>query len=181
MSTTSSASLETQKYPIGRFAMPATASAGERRQWIAAIAALPAEVRAATSGLRPEQWETPYRDGGWTVRQVAHHLADSHMNAFVRCKLALTQDRPLINAYDQSAWAETADTHGAGETSLRLLDALHERWTRLLESLTPADFARTYRHPERGETTLEATLALYAWHGRHHTGHILALRRQRGW
>lgn len=181
MSSAPPPALEARQYPLGRFVPPAAIGEADRNQWIAAVAALPAELRRATEGLTPGQWETAYREGGWTLRQVVHHLADSHMMAFARFKLALTQSEPTINAYDQAAWAASADAQAAPEVSLRLLEALHERWARLLRSLAPADWQRTFRHPERGLMTLEANLALYAWHGRHHTAQIAALREARSW
>lgn len=133
-------------------------------------------------GLRDAQLDTPYREGGWTVRQVAHHVPDSHMNAYVRFRLALTEERPTIKTYEEARWAELADAKTAPvEVSLALLEPLHERWVRLLRSLSAGDLARTFTHPEHGVRTLEWMLFLYAWHGRHHTAHITELRKQKGW
>ncbi len=134
------------------------------------------------TGLNEEQLNTPYRDGGWTVRQVVHHLADSHMNAYVRFKLALTENEPTIKPYDEAAWAETADVRESPiEVSLALLENLHARWVALLQSMSEADFARQFRHPQLGAVPLEKNLALYAWHGRHHVAHIASLRERRQW
>ena len=139
-------------------------------------------MRAAVSGLSERQFETPYRPGGWTVRQVLHHVPDSHLNAYCRYKFALTEDNPTIKPYDEAAWANVADTaRTRPEVSLALLDALHERWVVLLESMSAADFGRPLQHPERGPITLDWMLQLYAWHGRHHAAHITALRQREGW
>ena len=146
------------------------------------IADTPANLRASVAGLSAEQLDTPYRPGGWTVRQVVHHVPDSHMNSYVRFRLALTEDEPTIKPYDESRWAELADSRTARiETSLALLESLHERWVLLLRSLSPADFRRQFRHPELGVVSLEKNLALYAWHGRHHVAHITSLRERMGW
>ena len=170
-------------YPIGKFQWSGSASPEDRRRFIAAIAATPAKFRAAVAGLTPKQLDTPYRPGGWTVRQVIHHLPDSHMNAFVRCKLALTEDQPTIKPYDQELWAKLADAADTPvETSLALLDALHKRWVVLLRSLDPEDFSRLMIHPEHAAPlSLDWILALYAWHGAHHTAHITSLRERMGW
>ena len=169
------------RYPIGPFRMPAGALSGaERSEMIEQIAAAPSAVRAAVSGLSESQLDTPYRPGGWTVRQVVHHLADSHMNAYIRFKLALTQDAPRINAYDESKWAEFEDARTMPvEVSLQLLERLHQRWVSTLRGMTPADFRRPLEHPERGRMALDQMLALYAWHGRHHQGHITLVGGQR--
>jgi uncharacterized damage-inducible protein DinB len=173
---------ESLRYPVGKFAFPATVSEARKKEWLDAVAATPAQLRAAVAGLNDAQLDTPYRPGGWTVRQVVHHLADSHMNSYVRCRLALTEDVPTIKPYDEARWAELLDARtGPVETSLSLLEALHKRWVVLLQSLAPADLQRTFRHPERGLMTLEKNLALYAWHGRHHVAHITALRQRQGW
>ena len=169
-------------YPIGRFAYRAKLSPEERAARIEEMRALPALVRSAASGLSRERLDTPYRDGGWTIRQVVHHLADSHMNSFMRFKLALTEDNPRIKPYAQDAWAALPDARAADvEFSLGLIEGLHARWVLLLESLTPADYERTFDHPERGKLTLEYTLELYAWHGKHHLAHITSLRKRLGW
>ncbi len=172
------------RYPIGRFERPASVSAADRAQFIAAIAAAPAALRAAIRGLDDAQLDTPYRPGGWTVRQVAHHVPDSHLNAYVRFRLALTEPNPTIKPYDEAKWAELPDARGPlVAESLALLDGLHARWTALLRAMTPGEFARTLVHPERpgAPMTLDAVLALYAWHGRHHVAHVTALRERMGW
>jgi uncharacterized damage-inducible protein DinB len=170
------------RYPIGRFAPPPAYTAELRAAHIDAIAAAPSAIRAAVAGLSAAQLDTPYREGGWTVAQVVHHLADSHMNAYIRTKLALTESDPTIKPYDERAWAGIAD---AMETdlgaSLQLIDALHTRWVRCVRSRAAADFDRTLVHPERGPMTVDRTLALYSWHGKHHVAHITELRRARGW
>jgi len=139
-------------------------------------------LRAAVAGLNEEQLNTPYRDGGWTVRQVIHHVPESHMNAYIRFKLALTENEPTIKPYDEAAWAETADVRDTPiEVSLTLLDNLHKRWVVLLKSMSDADFAKQFRHPELGVVPLEKNLALYAWHGNHHAAHITSLRERKQW
>ena len=170
------------RYPVGNFQPPNRFTAALRREYIDTIAALPAKLRAAIGGLSPQQLDTPYRPGGWTVRQVVHHLADSHMNAFCRIKLALTEDNPTIKPYDEAKWAETADSRELpAEVSMPIVEAVHQRAVTLLRSMKPTDFARTLQHPERGPMTLDDMLALYAWHSRHHVGHITALRQRNGW
>lgn len=169
-------------YPIGKFSFPQSVTAQQRETWINEIAAAPGKLRAAIQGLSAAQLETPYRDGGWTVRQVVHHVPDSHMNAYVRFKLTLTEDQPAVKPYNQSAWAELPDTADTPlETSLAMLDALHDRWVRLLRRIQGEQWQRTFRHPEIGLVKLEANVALYAWHGKHHTAHITALRERMGW
>ena len=170
------------RYPIGKYAPPQEATPALRQQAISAIAEAPAKLRAAVKGLNEEQLNTPYRDGGWTVRQVAHHVPDSHMNAYVRFRLALTEQEPTIKPYEEARWAELADAKSAPiDVSLALLDSLHDRWVRLLRSLKAEDFARTFRHPDHGVRTVDWLLFLYAWHGRHHTAHVTELRKQKGW
>ncbi len=170
------------RYPIGKPALAtAPLSDAERKQAIDIIAELPTRVRAAVAGLTPEQLDTPYRPDGWTVRQVVHHLADSHMNAFVRFKLALTENEPTIKPYAEAAWAETPEAKVAIDPSLHILDGMHERWAILLEEMEPQDFARTFRHPERGVMSLDTTVALYAWHCKHHVAHITELRKRMNW
>ena len=172
------------RYPVGEFERPPLPlNAKQRARYIDEIAALPDRFEAAVAGLSEAQLDTPYRPGGWTVRQVAHHLPDSHMNAFVRFKLALTEKTPTIKPYDEARWAELADVRATPvDTSLRLLRALHERWTALLRAMAEDDFARTYRHPELGTTlSLDHALAMYAWHCRHHTAHVTELRAREGW
>ena len=169
------------QYPIGRFEFPSLVSNQDCARFIQEIAETPANLRAAVTGLSAEQLDTPYRPGGWTVRQVVHHVPDSHMNSYIRFRLALTEDEPTIKPYDQSRWAELADSRTASiETSLALLESLHERWLLLLRSLSPADLRREFRHPELGVVSLEKNLALYAWHGRHHVAHITSLRERMG-
>jgi uncharacterized damage-inducible protein DinB len=162
------------RFPVGRFRHDARSAPAAREAHIDEVAALPDRLRAAVDGLTPAQWEATYRPGGWTVRQLVHHLADSHMNALTRFKLALTEDEPTIKPYDEAAWAELADTRDVPpETSLTLLEALHRRWTAVLRAMAPDDFARTLRHPEHGRVlALDEMLAMYAWHGRHHLAHV---------
>jgi hypothetical protein len=170
------------RFPIGRFSFPTGVTLDQRNQWIQEIADTPRQLRAAIAGLDAAQMETPYRPGGWTVRQVVHHVPESHMNAYIRFKLALTEDEPTIKPYDEAEWAKTPDvTTVPVETSLAILEPLHERWVALLRGLSDADFARTFRHPELGLIKLEGNAALYAWHGKHHTAHITSLRERMGW
>jgi hypothetical protein len=172
---------EDLRYPIGKFDHVESLTPDQRRDHIEAIAATPERLSAAVSGLKPEQLDTPYRPGGWTVRQVTHHVADSHMNAFIRFKLGLTEDEPTIKPYMEDRWAELADAKAPIEPSLALLENLHKRWVLLLRSLAPADFARKFHHPELGVLTLDQNLAIYGWHGRHHVAHIANLRERNGW
>jgi uncharacterized damage-inducible protein DinB len=170
------------RYPIGRVTYSGTPGPAERAAHIRAIAEAPQKLREAVAGLTPEQLATPYRDGGWTVRQVVHHLPDSHLNAYVRFKLALTEDVPKVKPYDQQRWAELEDARTAPvETSLTLLEALHERWVGLMRSLPESSFSRTLLHPDTGIMPIDKLLALYAWHGAHHTAQIVSLRKRRGW
>jgi uncharacterized damage-inducible protein DinB len=169
------------RYPVGKFVPEENQSDARRSELIGQIAETPARLRAAVKGLDEKQLSIPYRDGGWTVRQVAHHLADSHLNAYVRFKLAMTEDFPTVKPYDEKAWAETADTRVPVEVSLALMDSLHTRWVALLKSMSAADYRRKLKHPELGEVTLERYVGLYAWHGRHHVAHITALRERMKW
>jgi hypothetical protein len=170
------------RYPIGDYQPPKDVTPALRARAIDEIAALPARFRAAVNGLTGAQLDTPYREGGWTVRQVVHHLPDSHVNAYVRWKLALTENEPTIKTYEEARWAELADTKSTPvEVSLALLENLHDRWVRLLRSLKESDFARTFRHPDHGVRTLDWMLFLYEWHGKHHTAHITELRKARTW
>lgn len=170
------------RYPVGTFSFPDTFSAGDRLTFVGRIAETPAKLRAAIGGMSDEQLDTPYRPGGWTVRQVVHHFADSHLNSYVRFRLALTEDEPTIKPYREDQWAELPDARtGPVEVSLRLLECLHARWVALLRSLTDAEWKRTFRHPELGLISLEQNAALYAWHGRHHVAHIVGLRERMGW
>lgn len=170
------------RYPIGKFKYEGELSDEQRGRAIRQIAEAPAKLRAAVQGLNDEQLNTPYRPEGWTVRQVVHHLPDSHLNAYTRFKLGLTEEEPMVKPYDEVRWANLADTRDTPvEVSLVLLDFLHRRWVILLASLRPQDFARRFRHPELGAMTLDKNLALYAWHGRHHVAHITSLRERMGW
>ena len=169
------------RYPAGRFT-PVTPSDEVRRAAIDDLAALPRQMREAVAGLNDAQLDTPYRDGGWTLRQVVHHVPDSHMNAYIRFKLALTEDEPTIRPYMEDRWAELPESKQAPvELSLDLLDNLHQRWTMVLKNISEADWKRNFKHPEMGLMSLEKTLALYSWHGRHHTAHVTALREKMGW
>jgi hypothetical protein len=175
--------MDDPRYPIGPFASvrrPLTDE--ERAERIAAIEAHPANMRAATDGLTEEQLDTPYRDGGWTVRQVVHHVVDSHVNSYVRFKLAVTEDHPTIVTYEQTVWAEFPDAKSAPiEGSLAMLEALHPRWVSFLRALTPEQFQRTARHPEVGDITVDNLLEIYGWHCPHHEAHITRLRERKGW
>lgn len=174
--------MEDIRYPIGRCPSKSALSPAERVAAIEAIEQTPERLRDAIAGLTPEQLDMPYRPGGWTVRQVIHHLPDSHMNSYVRCKLALTEDEPTIKPYDEALWAALKDSQETPiEVSLALLDALHKRWVILLRGLRPEDYARRLLHPERGAVTLDDILTIYSWHGRHHVAHIAALRDRMGW
>jgi uncharacterized damage-inducible protein DinB len=169
------------RYPIGDFNMPSTVNQARRQQAIDEIASAPAKLRAAVAGLTDSQLDTPYRDGGWTVRQVVHHVPDSHMNAYIRLRLALTEDKPTIKPYDQSQWAKLADAKLPIEVSQTLLDSVHARWDVVWRAMKPEEFARPLIHPEHGERNVDWLLLLYEWHGRHHTAHITELRKQKGW
>jgi len=170
------------RYPIGDFAIPGQVTPARRQQAIEEIAAAPAKMRAAVKGLSDAQLDTPYREGGWTVRQVVHHVPDSHLNAYLRLKLALTENRPTIKPYNEAAWAELADSKSTPiEVSQTLLDSVHVRFVQLWRSLKPEHFARTFVHPDHGERTVDWLLFLYEWHGKHHTAHIAELRKQKGW
>jgi len=170
------------RYPIGKFHFDLPLGDEEKTKYLEDIARTPAHLRAAIEGLSPQQLDTPYRPEGWTVRQVVHHVPDSHLNAYLRFKLALTEEEPTIKPYAEDRWARLADTASTPiETSLTLLDSLHDRWVRLLRSLEPDDWKRAFRHPELGLVTLEKNLALYSWHGRHHVAHITSLRERNGW
>jgi hypothetical protein len=169
------------RYPIGKFAPVAHLTPAERDAGIEQLRAQPAIFRRAFAGLTDAQLDTPYRDGGWTVRQVAHHVPDSHMNAYIRFKWGLTEDVPAIKTYEEKDWARTPEMRAPVAMSLDLLDALHVRWVALLRAMQPADFARTIKHPAWGTPSLDTMLALYAWHGRHHTAHVTSLRDRMGW
>jgi hypothetical protein len=170
------------RYPIGQLKYEENLSTERRNELIDQIAETPVKLRAAVEGLTDIQLDTPYRPGGWTVRQVVHHLPDSHVNSYVRFKLALTEDIPTIKPYDENKWAALEDGRSARpEISLSLLETLHRRWVLMLRAMTPSDFARKLNHPEAGILTLEKMLQLYAWHGRHHVAHITALRERMAW
>jgi hypothetical protein len=174
---------EDLRYPVGRFRYPESITEEQRQQWIEDIAGAPDALRQAVQGLTEEQLNTPYRAGGWTVRQVVHHLPDSHVNAYVRYKLALTEEEPTIKPYEEARWAELPDSSLVPvDVSLTLLEALHARWVGLLRNMSGDDFQRTYFHPEQQRLfKLQDVLALYAWHGRHHVAHITSLRQREGW
>jgi len=171
------------RFPIGKFQLDDdNLGDDERKILIAQIAETPANLREAIKGLGPEGLDTPYRPGGWSVRQVIHHVPDSHLNSYIRFKLALTEDEPVIKPYDEAMWADLSDSKNTPvDVSLQLLESLHERWVMLLRSLSPDDFKKRFRHPELGTVSLNRNLALYAWHGRHHTAHITRLRERMGW
>jgi uncharacterized damage-inducible protein DinB len=170
------------RYPIGRFALPETIAPDDIDRWLEQMAALPAHLHDAVRNLTDAQLDSRYRPAGWTLRQVVHHLADSHVNSFIRIKLALTEDKPVIKPYDENRWAELPDSRGDIEPSLDMIAALHARGLPLLEHLTASDWQRTFWHPEQKKAvTLEHTLAYYAWHGLHHTAHITHTRQQHGW
>lgn len=180
--TSSESEMEELRYPVGRFSRRDDVTTDQRVSLIDEIAALPAGMRNAVAGLSDTQLDTPYRPEGWTVRQLIHHVADSHVNAYVRFKLALTEDRPTIKPYDQAAWAELPDARSEPvEISLDILDSVHHRWTILLRTLDEDGWQRTFMHPEIGEVSLETNLQLYAWHGRHHLAHVTSLSDRKGW
>jgi DinB superfamily len=170
------------RFPIGKFNYEGAPSADQRLKFIAEIEQMPAAIRAAIQGLSAKQLDTPYREGGWTVRQVVHHVPESHMNAYIRFKLALTEDEPTIKPYAEDRWAKLADVPSTPtEVSLALLENLHTRWVILLHGLQAEHWKRTFIHPENGVVSLEKNLALYAWHGKHHTAHITELRKRMNW
>ena len=171
--------MEDLKYPIGKHVPRLSLTEKDREELIQHIADLPVKLRTAVSGLTDHQLGLHYRPGGWTIRQVVHHIPDSHMNAYVRCKLALTEEKPTIKPYDEKQWAELSDSTSAMiESSLRLVEGLHSRWTELFRSMKPVDFSRTMNHPERGIITIDDLLQLYAWHSRHHVAHITSFRER---
>jgi hypothetical protein len=170
------------RYPIGKFTFPDEVTAQDRAKFVEQIAEAPARMKAAVAGLSDERLDTPYRPGGWTVRQVVHHVPDSHLNSYIRFRWALTEDAPVIKTYHEDRWAELSDARTAPvETSLLLLESLHVRWVKLLDSLTDDEWKRTFRHPELGPVSLEKNAALYAWHGQHHVAHIRGLRDRMRW
>ena len=170
------------RYPIGPFQYDGPLTDEQRQRLIGQIEATPAKLHAAVEGLSPQQLDTPYRPGGWTVRQVVHHLPDSHLNSYIRFRLALTEDEPTIKPYYEDRWAELDDArHAPIGISLALLEALHHRWVLLVHALKAQDCARTFVHPELGVVSLDKNVGLYAWHGRHHVAHITSLRERMGW
>jgi hypothetical protein len=179
--STVSSTIADPRYPIGQSKTPAIITAADMENAIAMIAEAPLRFREATRGLSEAQIDTPYREDGWTVRQVIHHVADSHMNALIRVHLALTEDWPTIKPYKEAAWAELCDYTAPVESSLAILENLHARWTMLLRSLDEAQWKRGFVHPERGRSNLEAATLLYEWHSKHHLAHITELRRREGW
>jgi uncharacterized damage-inducible protein DinB len=179
---TSTAEAPDLRYPIGKRVPPASYTAESRAAGLRTIADTPANLRRAVAGLTDAQLDTPYRPGGWTVRQLVHHVADSHMNAYIRTRLALTEENPPVKPYDEAKWAELADAKTMPvDGSLAIVDALHARWIHLLRSLPASAFERTMFHPEHGKITIDALIAIYAWHGPHHTAHVTELRRRSGW
>jgi len=170
------------RYPIGKFSPPETITEEHRTQWIKDISEMPSILRNAVTGLNQEQLDTPYRPDGWTVRQVVHHVSDSHLNSYVRFKWTLTEDKPTIKAYDEASWAMLADSSADIELSLSLLDSLHARWAVLLSAMSDSDYEKSFVHPESGkEIALAKNLALYSWHGAHHVAHVTSLRERMGW
>lgn len=170
------------QYPIGKFQKPVVITPELRKGYIEIIENLPQTLRDAVEGLTEEQLDAPYREGGWTVRQVVHHLADSHLNSYTRYRLALTEESPVIRTYDEGKWAELEDAkHSPVDSSLAILDGLHHRWTLLLRSFSLSDWEAVFVHPEIGEMTLDITTALYAWHCEHHVAHITSLRERKDW
>jgi hypothetical protein len=170
------------RYPIGKYEPITATTAEQRRRLIEKIAFVPRQLRGAVEGLTPAQLDTPYRPDGWTARQVAHHVADSHLNGYIRFRWALTEADPLIKVYDEKAWALLPDASAADpEVSLALIEALHARWVIFLRAMTQEQFNLTLRHPEYGPMNMETMLGLYEWHGRHHTAHIISLRKRMRW
>jgi hypothetical protein len=169
-------------YPIGKFQPQESYTAGDLDLFITRIESLPSRLEAATKGMTDEQLDTPYRDGGWTVRQVIHHVADSHMNSYIRIKWSLTEETPVIKAYDEKAWALTAETGLSPDISINFLKALHVKWTILMRALTAAELKREYIHPDtQKKTSLDRLIHTYAWHGDHHLAHITVLKERMGW
>lgn len=169
------------RYPIGQFKYEGPYATPQRERLIQDIADLPENLHAAVAGLSEQQLDTPYRDGGWTVRQTVHHVADSHMNSFIRFRLAVTEDNPTIKPYDEKSWANLADMKEPVEVSLKLIEPLHHRLVVLLKSFKADDWKRTMYHPERGQITCDINLAIYSWHSKHHVAHITELRKRKGW
>ena len=173
--------IEDLSYPIGKFDKNLEITTASKQEYINEIAELPKKVKDAVENLNDEQLDTPYRPDGWTVRQTVHHIADSHLNSFIRFKLALTEDMPTIRPYFEDRWAELEDSDLPIEHSLKIIEGLHTRWAYLLNEMTDEDFQKKLNHPESGEWTLNKMLGLYAWHSRHHTAHITKLRERNNW
>jgi DinB superfamily len=173
--------LEDLRYPIGRFRPSDSSDPVIRAEHITTLQLLPGSLQAAVTRLNHAQLDTCYREGGWTVRQLVHHIADSHANAYIRTKLALTEDWPTIKPYDEAAWARLPDSNLPIDGSQAMISAIHERWVAMFESLSDTDFQRGYNHPENGRQDLATVLAIYAWHSRHHTAHITGLRSRQNW
>lgn len=174
--------MEDLRYPIGKFSPQETYSADDLKALIARIEALPSKIEAAVKGMSDQQLDTPYRDGGWTVRQVVHHVPDSHMHAYIRTKWALTEATPVIKAYDEKAWAETPESKLAPEVSLNVLKSLHAKWVELFKRLSKDDLKKEFTHPATGKNVpLDRLIATYAWHGDHHLAHITSLKERMGW
>lgn len=170
------------RYPVGPWIWPTEVTPAERARHIRDIEDLPAKLREAVAGLDPRHLDIPYREGGWTIRQIVHHVPESHMNSYIRFKLALTEENPTVKPYDEALWAKLPDASTAPiELSLNLADALHQRWVIVLRSMTDGEFERTYYHPENGTHKLDAIVGLYAWHGRHHAAQIVATRKYYSW
>lgn len=169
------------RFPIGQWISPSPLSPADRSALIDELATLPAQLRAEGADLTDAQLDTPYRPGGWTLRQLVHHVADSHLNGYVRAKLALTEETPTIKPYDEARWAELPDSTAPIEVSLRILESVHERWVTLLRALPAEAFARSYYHPDSGQQSLDASLSNYAWHGKHHLAHLTGLKARSGW
>ncbi len=169
------------RYPVGKFHYDGPYSEAQRTELLTTLSELPAKLRAAVAGLNEKQLDTPYRDGGWTVRQTVHHVADSHMNSFIRFRLAITEDNPTIKPYNEALWAEIPYAKEPVEVSLKLIDSLHRRMDVMLRAVKPEDWTRTLVHPENGQMTLDKMLGIYAWHSRHHVAHITELRRRMSW
>ncbi|MFZ0820025.1 MAG: putative metal-dependent hydrolase [Candidatus Acidiferrales bacterium] len=170
------------RYPVGKFEKKGPPNSEERKRMIAVVAEAPAKLRAAVAGLNDKQLDTPYREGGWTVRQVVHHMADSHMNMYIRFRFGVTEPDPTIKPYDENTWAKLFDARtGPVDSSLAIIDGMHQRWVTLMREMREIDFMRSIVHPERGKMSLDDVLALYEWHGRHHVAHITSLRERMGW
>jgi hypothetical protein len=169
------------RYPVGPFKIEGEMTSELINNWIAEIENAPRLLKEAVKDLQDHQLDTPYRPGGWTVRQVVHHLPDSHLNSYIRLKLALTEDKPVIKPYQENKWAELPDSNLPVDVSLQLMEAIHSRWVSILITLSPTELEKTFYHPESGENSIASMIALYAWHSRHHIAHITSLRNRLGW